>query len=43
MNRTLTVVCLALLVLAAPAAAQTTPFTPDPVDLAAAKREGGVT
>src|SRR3989449_50623 len=43
MNRTLTVVCLALLVLAAPAAAQTTPFTPDPVDLAAAKREGAVT
>src|SRR2546425_6481961 len=43
MNRTLTFVCLALLVLTAPAAAQTTPFTPDPVDLASAKREGAVT
>jgi iron(III) transport system substrate-binding protein len=29
--------------LAAPAAAQTAPFTPDPVDLAAAKREAAVT
>src|SRR3989442_9813744 len=43
MNRTLTVVCLALLVVAAPAAAQTVAFTPDPVDMAAAKREGAVT
>jgi iron(III) transport system substrate-binding protein len=33
--------CLLVLVLAAPAAAQT--FTPDPVDLAAAKKEGAVT
>jgi len=42
-NLTLIAASLALLVLAVPAAAQTTAFTPDPVDLAAAKREGAVT
>jgi iron(III) transport system substrate-binding protein len=42
-NRVRAVACLALLVLAAPALAQTAAFTPDPVDLAAAKKEGGVT
>lgn len=43
MNRTLVVASLILAVLVAPAAAQTTAFTPDPVDQAAAKREGAVT
>ena len=38
-----TVICAALLGLAAPVAAQTPAFTPDPVDLAAARREGTVT
>jgi iron(III) transport system substrate-binding protein len=42
-NRVRAVACLALLVLAAPALAQTAAFTPDPVDLGAAKKEGGVT
>jgi len=37
------VASLILAVLVAPAAAQTTAFTPDPVDQAAAKREGAVT
>jgi iron(III) transport system substrate-binding protein len=36
------VACFALLVSAAPALAQTATFTPDPVDLAAAKKEGAV-
>jgi iron(III) transport system substrate-binding protein len=36
------VACLALLVSAAPTLAQTAAFTPDPVDLAAAKKEGAV-
>jgi len=40
---TLIAASLALLLLAAPAAAQTPAFTPDPVDLAAAKRESAVT
>ena len=43
MIRTLTIACVALLLLAAPASAQTASFTPDPVDLAAAKKEGAVT
>ncbi|PYN73885.1 MAG: hypothetical protein DMD96_31800 [Candidatus Rokuibacteriota bacterium] len=43
MNGATFAACLALLVLAAPAAAQTVAFTPDPVDMAAAKREGAVT
>ena len=34
---------LALLLLAVPVLAQTRPFTPDPVDLAAARKEGNVT
>jgi iron(III) transport system substrate-binding protein len=42
-NRTLVVASLILAVLVAPTAAQTTAFTPDPVDQAAAKREGAVT
>jgi iron(III) transport system substrate-binding protein len=37
------VALLAVLLVAAPASAQTAAFTPDPVDLAAAKREGNVT
>jgi iron(III) transport system substrate-binding protein len=37
------VVCLAGLLSAGPALAQTAPFTPDPVDMAAAKKEGAVT
>jgi iron(III) transport system substrate-binding protein len=36
------VACLALLVSAAPALAQTAAFTPDPVDLAAARKEAAV-
>lgn len=43
MNPTLIAASLALLLLAARATAQTPAFTPDPVDLAAAKREGAVT
>jgi iron(III) transport system substrate-binding protein len=39
--RTLTIACVALLALAAAAGAQS--FTPDPVDTAAAKKEGAVT
>jgi iron(III) transport system substrate-binding protein len=39
--RTLTIACIALLLLAAAASAQS--FTPDPVDMAAAKKEGAVT
>jgi iron(III) transport system substrate-binding protein len=42
-TRTLAFACLALMWLAAPAAAQKAPFTPDPVDLVAAKREAAVT
>jgi iron(III) transport system substrate-binding protein len=42
-NSTLIVATLALLLLSAPAAAQTPGFKPDGVDLAAAKREGAVT
>jgi iron(III) transport system substrate-binding protein len=41
--RTLTIAGVALLLLGAAASAQTPPFTPDAVDLAAAKKEGGVT
>ena len=40
---TLTMTCVALLLLGAAANAQTPLFTPDTVDLAAAKKEGGVT
>ena len=43
MTRALTIACVALLLLAAPALGQPTSFTPDTVDLAAAKREGAVT
>ena len=43
MSRSLSVACVAVLLLAAPALAQTPSFTPDTVDLAAAKREGAVT
>ena len=43
MTRTLAFACLALMWLAAPAVAQKAPFTPDPVDLIAAKREATVT
>jgi len=42
-TRALLVAGFALTWLATPAAAQTTAFTPDPVDLPGAKREGGVT
>src|SRR5512145_7648 len=42
-TRALGVACVALLLLAGPALAQPASFTPDPVDLAAAKREGAVT
>jgi iron(III) transport system substrate-binding protein len=38
-----TVACLVLLLSAAPALAQTAAFTPDTVDMAAAKKEGAVT
>jgi iron(III) transport system substrate-binding protein len=41
--RTLTIAGVALLLLGAAASAQTPRFTPDAVDLAAAKKEGGVT
>ena len=41
MTRTLTIACIALLALVAGASAQS--FTPDPVDMAAAKKEGAVT
>ena len=41
MTRTLTIACIALLALVAGASAQS--FTPDPVDVAAAKKEGAVT
>jgi iron(III) transport system substrate-binding protein len=37
------VACILLLVSAAPAIAQTGTFTPDPVDLAAARKEGAIT
>ena len=43
MTRALSFACVALLLLTVPAPAQTASFTPDPVDLAAAKREGAVT
>ena len=46
MNRALAAACLVLALLAAlvvPAAAQTKTFTPDPVDMPAAKREAAVT
>jgi iron(III) transport system substrate-binding protein len=45
MNRTLAIACfvVVLVALAAPAAAQPKAFTPDPVDIAAAKREAAVT
>ncbi len=43
MIRILTSACVALLLLGGAASAQTPSFTPDPVDLAAAKKEGGVT
>ena len=43
MARALTIACAALLLLAASASAQTASFTPDTVDLAAAKKEGAVT
>jgi len=42
-NRARAVVCLVVLLAAWPVLAQTRAFTPDPVDLAAAKKEGGVT
>jgi iron(III) transport system substrate-binding protein len=42
-TRALSIACLALILLAGPAVAQTPAFTPDTVDLAAAKREGAVT
>jgi iron(III) transport system substrate-binding protein len=41
--RPLTMACVALLLLGGAASAQTPAFTPDPVDLAAARKEGGVT
>ena len=43
MNRAWAIAGIALLALAAPARAQTAAFTPDPVDLAAARKEGAVT
>ena len=43
MNWARAIVCFALLVLAGPAFAQTAAFAPDPVDLAAARKEGAVT
>ena len=43
MIRTLTIACVALLSFVAAASAQPAPFTPDPVDMAAAKKEGAVT
>ncbi|MGH7302838.1 MAG: extracellular solute-binding protein [Candidatus Rokuibacteriota bacterium] len=45
MNRALAIACFVLVLggLAAPAAAQPKAFTPDPVDIAAAKREAAVT
>lgn len=45
MNRTLAIACFVVVLgaLAAPAAAQPKAFTPDPVDIAAAKREAAVT
>ena len=43
MIRTLTTACVALLSFVAAASAQPAPFTPDPVDMAAAKKEGAVT
>jgi iron(III) transport system substrate-binding protein len=42
-NRARAVACLVMLLAAWPVLAQTRAFTPDPVDLAAAKKEGGVT
>jgi iron(III) transport system substrate-binding protein len=42
-NRACAVVCLAVLLAAWPVLAQTGSFAPDPVDLAAAKKEGAVT
>jgi iron(III) transport system substrate-binding protein len=41
--RTLTIACVALLSFVAAATAQPAAFTPDPVDMAAAKKEGAVT
>ena len=43
MSRSLRIACLALVVLAVASTAAHAQFTPDPVDLAAAKREGHVT
>ena len=43
MNRARVIACILLLASAGPALAQTGPFTPDPVDLAAARKEGAVT